>query len=62
MIDGFSFFDWKDVLTEEQTADIIDFMTSGGKQKLQTDRKKINMQKLNNFLRRNPDLKQYFIN
>jgi hypothetical protein len=60
MIEGFYFFDWKD-LTEEQTADIIEFMTSGGKQRLQSDRKFINMQKMSNFLRRNPDLSQYFV-
>jgi hypothetical protein len=60
MIDGFNFFDWKD-LTEEQSQEVIDFMASGGKLRLQQERKTINMQKMNLFLRRNPDLKEYFL-
>ena len=60
MVEGFYFFDWE-TLSAEQKADIIAFMTSGGKQKLQQDRKFINMKKMNEFLRRNPDLVQYFV-
>jgi hypothetical protein len=60
MINGFYFFDWA-TLTAEQKQDIIEFMTSGGKKLLQQNRKTINMVKLSNFLRTNPDLVQYFV-
>jgi hypothetical protein len=60
MVDGFYFFDWM-TLSAEQKTDIITFMTSGGKLKLQRERKFVNMVKMNDFLRRNPDLSQYFV-
>lgn len=60
MVNGFTFFDRKN-LTAEQKQEIVEFMTSGGKQKLQKERKTVNMQKMSEFLRANPDLSQYFV-
>jgi len=60
MINGFYFFDWKDI-TDEQKQEIIQYMTTEGKKRLKLDRR-INLQKMNDFLQRNTDLIQYFIN
>jgi hypothetical protein len=62
MIDNFDFLNYKQ-LTDEQKQEIIQFMTDkGGKDSLsKIDRIKVPLYKIANFLKRFPDLQEYFL-
>lgn len=60
MIKNFEFLELLQ-LTESQKQEIIEFMTVTGKKQLLTNTKDATLPKISRFLKRFPDLSQYFL-